>query len=204
VGGFWGVFAITLRELGYDTTMTEALQYYSDSFSQLFNHIGDRGVTVVDYDPFNPGASRIGQFDFVTVMAVLEHYPHSLSIFIENVISIMRSTGRLYIEAPNIAHWPKRIDFLLGKTPLPPLEEIFKSKDPFIGHHHEFTISELRDLAKLSGLSVISERFYNYSPHGLPSLKRMLRNPIQFLASALLKDSRECLAILCTIEDQTK
>ena len=34
VGGFWGVFSITLKELGYDVSMTESLQYYSDSFSE--------------------------------------------------------------------------------------------------------------------------------------------------------------------------
>ncbi|MBA3806438.1 MAG: class I SAM-dependent methyltransferase [Acidobacteria bacterium] len=200
VGGFWGVFPVTLRELGYDVTMTESLQYYGGSFNPLFDYIRERGVTILDYDPFQPEARLIARFDVVTVMAVLEHYPHSLKPFMENVVSLLPPGGRLYLEVPNIAYWPKRIELLRGQTPQTPLADIFHSETPFIGHHHEFTLAELRELVASSGLSVISEDTYNYTPGSLPALKRVLRSPLQFLAFSLLKDSRECLAILCRRE----
>lgn len=202
VGGFWGVFPMTLKTLGYDVTMTESLQYYGDSFNQLFAAIADRGVRVVDFDPFREGACLPDRFDAITVMAVLEHYPHSLKWFMDNVISLLKENGRLYLEVPNIAFWPKRVNLMLGQTPQAQLGDIFKSEVPFIGHHHEFTIGELRELARLSGLAVISEDFYNYSPGGLFGLKAVLRHPIQTLAFSLLKDSRECLAILCKVGDK--
>lgn len=198
VGGFWGVFPITLKALGYHVSMTEALQYYDDSFDGLFKHIEDKGVEVIDYDPFEPGASLPGRFDVVTVIAVLEHYPHSLRGFMKNILSMMEPGGKLYIEVPNIAWWPKRIALMRGVTPLAPLEMIFKSDTPFIGHHHEFTMPELRRLAELCGLKVVTEDSYNYSPAGPISFRNAPSRLISSLAYRLLKDSRECLSVLCT------
>jgi 2-polyprenyl-3-methyl-5-hydroxy-6-metoxy-1,4-benzoquinol methylase len=203
VGGFWGVFPMTLKELGFDVAMTESLKYYGDSFSALFECIAARGVRIFDYDPFEPGAAlACERFDVVTVMAVLEHYPHSLKVFMENVTSLMSEDGRIYIEVPNIAYWPKRVGLLRGHTPLAQVAEIYRSDVPFIGHHHEFTIAELRELARLTGLSVLSEDFYNYTPGALPGFKMLVRSPLQFLAFTFLKDARECLAVLCQTKDE--
>ena len=202
VGGFWGAFPMTLCRLGYEVTMTESLQFYSRSFNRLFEFISEKGVRIIDYDPFQEGARLPRQFDVITVMAVLEHYPHSLKIFMDNVISSLKPEGQLYLEVPNIAYWPKRMGLLWGRTPLAPQDDIFQSKVPFIGHHHEYTISELRDLARLSGLSIISEDFYNYSIPNPLSLKRLLWRPVQFLAFLLLKNSRECLAVSCKVKEQ--
>lgn len=201
VGSFWGVFPLTLKALGYNVTITESLQYYSHSFDGLFNYISDKGVNIIDYDPFQYGAPRPGRFDFITVMAVLEHYPHSLKGVMGNIVSMMNPGGRLYIEVPNIAYWPKRVNLMFGGTPLAEVREIFMSEVPFIGHHHEFTISELRDLAHVSGLSIISEDSYNYSPGNVFSLEMLFRKPISYLAFSLLKDSRECLAVLCKLQN---
>ena len=200
IGGFWVVFPITLKVLGYDVTMTESLGYYGDTFKGLFQYIASRGVRIVDYDPFAECATPPITADIVTVMAVLEHYPHSLQTFMGNVSQIMAPTGKIYLEVPNIAFWPKRVRFLMGETSNTPLKDIFKSKVPFIGHHHEFTISELRDLAELSGLSILKESFYNYSPGSFPSLKMALKNPLQFLAFTSRRNTRECLAMLCKLK----
>ena len=203
VGGFWGVFPMTLKALGFDVTMTESLQYYGSGFTSLFETIRSSGVTLYDFDPFNPHANLEDKFDMVTVMAVLEHYPHSLKSFMENVIGLLEPDGRIYIEVPNLAYWPKRIGLLRGQTPQAQISDIFHSEVPFIGHHHEFTISELRQLAELSGLRIISEEAYNYSDADRPSWKRWLRSPIQSLAFSFSPHSRECLSILCERSSQS-
>ena len=196
VGGFWGAFPVTLRAMGYDVTMTESFHYYSHSFKQLFKFITDSGVKVVDYDPFQPDASLPELFDVITVMAVLEHYPHSLHRFMENVTSLMKPGGRIYIEVPNIAYWPKRINLLFGRTPLAQLKDIFKSKVPFIGHHHEFTISELKDLAQLSNLEIIGEYYFGYSNRD-SFLNRLIRQPVDTLIQFIFPNTREIIAVAC-------
>lgn len=197
VGGFWGVLPLTLKELGYTVAMTESLKYYDDSFDALFDFIRGRGVQVFDYDPFETDAALDKEFDVVTLMAVLEHYPHSHRTLMQNVSKLMRPEGKLYIEVPNIAYWPKRVGLMMGRTPLAQLEDVYRSEVPFIGHHHEFTRAELRDLVRLSGMKVLVEDLYNYTPGSLPNLKMLVRRPLQFTAFLLLKEARECLAVLC-------
>lgn len=204
VGGFWGVFPLTLKQIGYEVAMTESLKYYGESFKALFEGIADAGVEIFDYDPFEPDATLPQTFDVVTVMAVLEHYPHSLKNFMTNTRALLKPDGVLYIEVPNIAYWPKRVALMRGQTPHAQASEIYLSDVPFIGHHHEFTISELRDLARLSGLKILEEDFFNYTPGALPSFKMLLRSPFQFLAFSFLKEARECMSVVCKVDGREK
>ncbi|MBL8470188.1 MAG: methyltransferase domain-containing protein [Rhodocyclaceae bacterium] len=194
VGGFFGVFALTLARLGYPIAMTEALAYYSQAFTPLFRYLADNGVRIINYDPFGSAPPENDRFDTLTVMAVLEHYPHSLEIFMANVMHLLKPGGKIYIEVPNIAYWPKRRALLAGRTPLVPVSDIYRSAVPFIGHHHEFTLTELHELARLAGLSPIAVRQYNYSFRG-PFYKRLISDPLLCLMS-VLPSMRECLAIL--------
>lgn len=196
VGGFWGVWPLTLRELGFEVSMTESLHYYGDVFEPLFGHIRERGVTIYDHDPFDDNAKLTETFDLVTVMAVLEHYPHSLKAFMTNVLSMLRPGGSIYLEVPNIAYLPKRIKALFGGSPLVPAGEIYRSEVPFIGHHHEFTINELRDLAALAGLSIEEEKFFNYSP-GEGGVAKSIKRIVAAVPFALFKETREVIAVVC-------
>jgi 2-polyprenyl-3-methyl-5-hydroxy-6-metoxy-1,4-benzoquinol methylase len=196
VGGFWGVLAVTLKELGLEASMTEALRYYGDAFSPLFEAISARGVRVIDLDPFEPGAGLDERFDAVTVMAVLEHYPHSHKEFLGNASRLLAGDGLLYLEVPNIVYWPKRLAFLRGRSPLVDARMVFRSAVPFVGHHHEFTMDELKGIAELSGLEVLREEYYNYSLVSM-GWKRQLLSPLETLAFALVPSTRECLSVAC-------
>jgi 2-polyprenyl-3-methyl-5-hydroxy-6-metoxy-1,4-benzoquinol methylase len=196
VGGFWGVWALTLKELGLSATMTESLRFYGDAFYPLFDTISGRGVAVLDFDPFEPGASLGDRFDAVTVMAVLEHYPHSLKAFLRNVGALLDTDGILHLEVPNLAYWGKRIAMLKGKSPLVDVRVIFRSGVPFIGHHHEFTMEELKGLAELAGYVVMREDCFNYSLVSM-GWKRKVRKPLETLAFALAPTTRECLSVTC-------
>ncbi|MBF6617704.1 MAG: methyltransferase domain-containing protein [Candidimonas sp.] len=189
------MFPLTLARMGYKVAMSESLKYYSSSFTPLFDYLSKQGVRIIDWDPFEPGAPLEASFDCVTVMAVLEHYPHSLRTFLDNALAIMAREGSLYLEVPNIAYWPKRKALMLGKSPLVPISDIFHSATPFIGHHHEFTVSELRDLLSLAGLKLLDTRHYNYSFRGGSLLRRLLSEPSLTIAS-LFPHMRECISVL--------
>lgn len=196
LGGFGGVFPITLAKLGFDVTMTEALQYYGEAFTPLFRHIESQGVRIIDYDPFGDAPTFPDKFDFVSVMAVLEHYPHSLKQFMTNATSLMKPEGSIYLEVPNLAYLPKRVYFMLkGQTPLAPIDHIWRSAVPFIGHHHEFTMPELKMVADLSGLRVASEHYYNYWHGDHADPKNILRRPHHWLAFSLWKSMRALIAV---------
>lgn len=194
IGGFWSVFPLTMKEFGFDVYMTEAKKYYSNSFDNLFNHIEKQGVKIIDTDPFSEDLSSIGTFDLVTIMAVLEHYPHSLKFFLNNINSILTQGSQLFIEVPNILYIYKRFEMLFGKSPLPDIETILNSATPFTGHHHEYSIEELRKLFKIMGLTIQDEYFYTYS-FNWKSLKYALHQPIHFSSMALIPNSREVIAV---------
>jgi 2-polyprenyl-3-methyl-5-hydroxy-6-metoxy-1,4-benzoquinol methylase len=129
-------------------------------------------------------------------MAILEHYPHSQRTFMHHVRRMLSPGGSLYVEVPNLAYWHKRIGLLLGHSPLPAIEDVYHSDVPFTGHHREFTIHDLRQLARLSGLNIRKEKCYNYSVSA-----SLLRQPAQTLANFLWPATRECLAMLCDVGD---
>jgi 2-polyprenyl-3-methyl-5-hydroxy-6-metoxy-1,4-benzoquinol methylase len=198
VGGFWGVFPVTLQRLGFQVTMTESLKFYSGSFHKLFDFVRTTGVTIVDVDPFEPLLCPVGRFDGITLMAVLEHYPHSPKQLLDNVVGMLNNSGTLYVEVPNIAYWPKRMALLRGETPLVPIRDVVRSSSPFIGHHHEYTMIELRELLGYVGLRIVKEEFFNYSQEG--TIFRQFSNyPLQTLAFWAWPDSRECLAVTCML-----
>jgi 2-polyprenyl-3-methyl-5-hydroxy-6-metoxy-1,4-benzoquinol methylase len=196
LGGFWGAFPLTLHRLGCKVSMTETLRYYGSAFADLFAFLERSGVSVIDFDPFDADSSLVDRFDAVTVMAILEHYPHSLKVFMGHVTELVGKQGLVYLEVPNMAYWPRRLGLLRGFSPLPAIEDVFHSSVPFTGHHREFTIHDLRKLAELAGLRIVHERAYNYSPTAT-FLSRLRHTPIATLVNLLLPHTRECLAVLC-------
>jgi len=196
VGGFWGILAMILKQLGSPKVfMTESLKYYSNAFDGLFNCISNHGVEIIDFDPFEKHEHLPGKFDIITLMAVLEHYPHSLSIIMRNIRDMLEDDGTVYLEVPNIAYWPKRVDLLFGKTPLPTISSIYRSQIPFIGHHHEFTIYELYELALLSKFQIYSESYYTYSVNPY-HWKYAIRHPVHMIMDYFRKRTRECISVV--------
>jgi len=194
IGGFWGIYPIVLKELGYDVVMTESLKFYDEGFKKLFAYIEEQGVKIVDIDPFMEKFDAGLQFDYVSIMAVLEHIPHSIAFFMDNIKSIMAEGGSLYIEVPNIAYVRKRFDLLRGISPLPHIESIYTSASPFIGHHHEYSLTELKSLCKMNNLKIENIERYNYSMEINP--KKLVRYPLSNLAFAFIPNAREVLAVL--------
>lgn len=197
VGGFLGIFPLTLRKMGFQSVaMTEALTYYDGCLDQIIKKLESGGVRVIDFDPFSENSSPVRKADFITCMAILEHYPHSPRQFMNQVRSMAREGGLIHIEIPNMAYFPKRMALLLGRTPLVPIEDFYNAEIPFTGHHHEYTAREIRDLARLSGLEEISLESYTYSLTDLESPRFILRHPLLYLSQKFFPNTREVLAIL--------
>lgn len=194
IGGFWGIYPIVLKELGYDVVMTESMKFYDGGFKKLFDYIENQGVKIIDIDPFMDEFDKNLQFDYVSVMAVLEHIPHSISFFMKNILNIIGDGGSLYIEVPNIAYARKRIDLLFGKSPLPNIETIYNSASPFIGHHHEYSLAELKSLFTMNDLKINKIECYNYSME--INVIKLLRYPLSNMAFLTIPSSREVLSVL--------
>lgn len=205
VGGFWGVLPIALRRLGVRrVAMTEAMRYYGPAFDVLFELVASEGVEVIDYDPFEADSPLPSEFGFVSLMAVLEHYPHSPRHLMENVLGMLSAQGVLYMDVPNIAYLPRRLALLRGISPLPTITDILASEVPFVGHHHEYTVAELRDLADSFGLVVEDLWCFNYSSspglntqHGARAFLQSIGEFTKGLIELAVPNARECIGVRC-------
>lgn len=202
VGGFFGVWVVTLARLGHHSTMTESLQYYGSTFERLFAFISNEGVQIVDTDPFEPD-SRLGEdtYDVVSLLAVMEHYPHSVRTLLQNVGAALLPNGRLLLDVPNIAFWPHRTALLRGQSPLVDASTVYDSDVPFTGHHHEFTQAELVDLMAHAGWVCEQLETFDYSIFR-PPLRSWVRHPLRLgarvAASRWIPSAREIIMGLFT------
>ncbi len=195
IGGFWGILPMVLKRSGYpNVKITEKLEYYDSAFDPLFDFLRENGIEIVDIDPIAEKLD-VGKFTHISCLALIEHLPHSPKKLMENINNSLQEKGRLFIEVPNIAYWPNRINLLTkGKTPLPHIEDIYNSAIPYIGHHHEYTLPELEWLIENSGLKNLHTHTFNYSLP--PKFKPTDPYCLKFFPCYLFKNCRETLSAL--------
>ena len=180
-----------MARLGFEVNMTEALKYYSDLYNTFFDYVKSRNVSIVDFDPFME--SYQGKtYDMVTIMAVIEHYPHSLSFLFENIKNMMHTDSILCLDVPNLAYIKTRISFLLGNSPLSPASLIYKSAVPYIGHHHEYTLNDIRELFALSPFVLTKLISHNYTPNRIINFINTITNPL-ILLNIFFEGTREVI-----------
>ena len=165
VGGFFGVFPLAVSKMGYSVTLAEKYSYYYGAFDKLRDFLMDHDISILDADFVTDEIeSQDEKFDYVTCLAVIEHIADSPKKLMSNIKRTLKDGGYLLIDVPNISYWPNRINFMLGKTIHPPLKDVFDSKVPFVGHHREYTLSDLEELILLSEMSIENIETINYTP----------------------------------------
>src|SRR5215216_2617481 len=147
IGVFIPVLPIMLSKLGYQVEAVEKLSLYEGTLDKILELIRSKyKIKVHNIDIINQDTATLNdQFDIVLLMAILEHLNGSPKELLEKCRDLLKSSGFLFTEVPNIASLSKRIAFLLkGKSPLPEYSDYFFSEYPFEGHNREYSFSELQ------------------------------------------------------------
>lgn len=164
VGGFLGAFPLALARIGADVTLAEEYGYYGAAFDDLKLFLEREGVTIWPADFTQPLPEQpAGRFALVTNMAMLEHLPSSPKQLMDNLRGSVEDHGTLIVEVPNIAYWPNRLRALRGQSIHQEFELYYASEPPFMGHHREYSVDELRALLGWSGFDVQAIDLHNYS-----------------------------------------
>jgi 2-polyprenyl-3-methyl-5-hydroxy-6-metoxy-1,4-benzoquinol methylase len=163
VGGFLGAYPLAVARLGIPVTLAEVYAYYDGALDDLGDYLASEGVEIWDVDFTEPIDDLTQRFTMVTNMAMLEHLASTPEPLMRNLRAVTDDSGALLIETPNIAYWPKRLALLRGGTVHPPLNDLLRSAKPFLGHHREYTASELAELLKEAGFRTVSVGRFNYS-----------------------------------------
>jgi SAM-dependent methyltransferase len=163
VGGFLGAFPLALARSGARVTLVEEYGYYHGAFDDLKLFLEQHGVAIWPADFTQPLVAAPERFSLVTNMAMLEHLPSSPRQLMENLRRCVADDGVLILEVPNIAYWPNRLRALRGHSIHQAFDLYYASDPPFMGHHREYTVDELRALLEWSGFEVRSIDLHNYS-----------------------------------------
>lgn len=169
VGGFMGALPLALVRMGVRVTLTERYDYYDGAFDDLRDHLIAAGVEIWDLDLTERVELPAGRrFGLVTNLALLEHLAHTPRVVMENMAAVLEPDGRLLLEVPNLAYWPKRLDLLAGRTVHPPLRDVYVAREPFTGHHREYTRHDLEELFELSDFRLERIVSFNYTVSEIP------------------------------------
>lgn len=164
VGGFLGAFPLALARTGAKVTLVEEYGYYGGALDDLKHFLEREGVTIWPADFTQPVPARPSdRFSLVTNMAMLEHLPSSPRQLMDNLRASVEDLGTLIVEVPNIAYWPNRLRALRGESIHQEFELYYASDPPFMGHHREYAVEELRALLGWSGFDVQAIDLHSYS-----------------------------------------
>lgn len=164
IGVFVPVLPIGLAKLGYEVHAIEKLSLYQNTLDPILEYVQEKyNLKIYDIDIINDDTSELNKkFDAILLMAILEHLNGSPKRLLEKCKEILKSSGSLFVEVPNIASISKRIAFFLkGNSPLPDYSEYFWSEYPFEGHNREYHFKELQYALTKTGFEVRDTSYLN-------------------------------------------
>jgi 2-polyprenyl-3-methyl-5-hydroxy-6-metoxy-1,4-benzoquinol methylase len=179
IGIFIPILPITLAKLGYQVEAIEKLALYENSLDPILEYVQNTyKVQIHDIDIISGDISKLNSlFDIVLLMAILEHLNGSPKRLLERCKEILKPSGNLFVEVPNIANISKRISFFLkGKSPFPEYSDYFLSEYPFEGHNREYTFRELEYALSMTGFEIRHVEYLNSKLFpGSKSLSHIIR-----------------------------
>jgi 2-polyprenyl-3-methyl-5-hydroxy-6-metoxy-1,4-benzoquinol methylase len=165
VGAYFGLFSIPLQHFGYSVTALDRYDFFDGGLDFARQKMSELGVNVVsttqstEFDQID----RLGDFDAVVCMAVIEHIPHTPRPFLEALVNKIKPSGWLFVDTPNLVAKHNRDKFSRGISPFGPIEMQWQTEGEFTGHHREFTSSELVWMLTELGLEEIKQRTFFYN-----------------------------------------
>lgn len=165
-GSYFGNFSLTAQEAGYTVTAIDFYKYYGVNFAEVVSLLNDSGVRVVETESFAEKNSA----DAVLSMGVIEHIPHTPRQVLQQSIAMLRPGGLLFLETPNLAYYHKRQTLLQGQSIFPDIRGQYYTKEPFAGHHREFTLEEVLWMLQEEGMKVEHQELFNMSYLSNPCL----------------------------------
>ena len=165
VGALFPALPITLSMLGFRVTVVEEFGFYPREIRDLYDEISQRySVVFLNKNVTStPKVGLGGDYEYVSLMGVIEHLPHTPRLLLENIHSNMKQGGTLFVDVPNLYFAATIIRFLKGKHIQPPIETIYDSGIPYVGHHREYSIPDLRYVLGKSGFGIKRLELFNYS-----------------------------------------
>ena len=158
-GSYFGNFSLAAKMLDYEVTAIDFYKNYGDNFKEVTSLLLKNGIRLEETDSF----AEEGCADVVLSMGVIEHIPHTPQHVLKRAVGMLKPNGLLILETPNLAYFHKRQNLLQGKSIFPDIKGQYYTKEPFAGHHREYTLEEVLWMLEQEGLKNEHYQLFNYS-----------------------------------------
>jgi SAM-dependent methyltransferase len=131
-------------------------------------------------------------FDAVALLAVIEHFPHTPRLVLNEIRRILRPDGVLILDTPNAGSFGTRVGFLLhGEGLWADVQDFYSSDVPFRGHSRCYSRREIAAILGWAGFEIAEFRLFDLGPYRSSSLPgRFLYGGVYRLLLARIPDLR--------------
>jgi SAM-dependent methyltransferase len=178
LGGYFGVIAHAMTRLGYTAHVVDAYGSIGSDHPGLVKWWKDGGVTAHDVDlqaaglrlPFDDGS-----VDLVTLLAVIEHFPNSPRLVLEEAHRILKPGGLFIVDTPNAGQFGTRVGFgLHGEGLWSDIRELYHADFPFPGHKRCYSRGELVDVLTWAGFNAVQVELFDLGGDIRPGFRRRI------------------------------
>lgn len=163
-GSYFGNFSIASKLLGFEVDALDTYLDYSPAFEKECALLKNHDIEILDSSGNRNLLDQRGkQYDFILLLGVIEHIPHSPKGLLEHVLDQLKPGGHLMLDTPNIAYIYRREAAAAGLSVHPSIKHQFDTELPFEGHHREYTCNEIHWMLERVGLEILEDEVFNYS-----------------------------------------
>jgi SAM-dependent methyltransferase len=203
LGGYFGVIAHAATKLGYEAHLVDSYGPIGSDHPGLSEWWRASGITAHDID-LQAGDLRLpfddDSVDLVTLLAVIEHFPNSPRLVLEEARRILRPGGLFVVDTPNAGFFGTRVGFgLHGGGIWADVGELYHSDFPFPGHKRCYNRAELVQVLQWAGFESIDAHTLDLAGEIRPGVKsRMLYGRIYPVLARRWPDLRGYLWVAAT------
>ena len=197
VGCLFPAFPIALSLAGIDVSVVEDFRFYPSEIHKMYSDVSaEFGIRFINRNASVQGGIHLQEeFDYASLMGVMEHLPHTPRFLLENIRDSLRYKGLLFVDVPNLYFSFNIRCFLRGQHIQQPIATLYHSGIPFVGHHREYSVSDVRYVLKESGFAVTHLELFNYSSDFV--LRDLLQSGRLFRLVAQIPSFRETIFVQC-------
>lgn len=131
-------------------------------------------------------------FDMIMIHDVLEHLHDSPRDLLNDLLTLVKPNGLLFVTVPNAVNIRKRMDVLFGKTNLPPFEGFYWYPGSWRGHIREYVRDDLVKLSEYLNLEILELKSCD---HMLQKLHSSIR-PAYLLATGIFRGWKDSWSLV--------